>query len=366
MSTKQLNKPVGNQIFNLEILANIFSLFQCTDSNCSERAILYKHILNDGLQRFYVLKCIRCHLRIAEFPATLPIGITPKEVHNSERLLKRGQSQINTRSMVAVHFTSLSWADFRLLCSIMVPPVPAKTMPTNTLNRVAECSKRTALNSMKQAAIDVHSSEGAIESTITGVINCTVSFDSSWHRRGHYSNQGLAGVIEAYNGKVLDYVLYDRVCYQCSKWNQERKENEPDEYTSFWNTHKDFCTSNFSGSSQAMEGSAAADIWARSVQLHQLHYSTYIGDGDSSSFKNQVNSNPYKGAIEIRKEECLVHLQKRLKSRLKKKTSGSKGLFEPKADRIAHLYALVVHCLAISICTDPNFDSYFFAFICLL
>ena len=25
-----------------------------------------------------------------------------------------------------------------------------------------------------------------------------------------------------------------------------------------------------------------------------------------------------------------------------------------------------IHCLAISICTDPNFHSYFFAFICLL
>ena len=244
--------------------------------------------------------------------------------------------------MVAVHSTSLCWADFRLLCSIMDLPVPAKTMPTNTLNRVAECSKRTALNSMKQAAIDVHSSEGAIESTIPGVINCTVSFDASWHRRGHNSNQGFAGVIEADNGKVLDYVLYDRVCYQCSKWNQERKENEPDEYTSFWNTHKNFCTSNFSGSSQAMEGSAAVYIWARSVQLHQLHYSTYIGDGDSSSFKNLLNSNPYKSAIEIREEECLGHVRTTLKSRLKKKTSGSKCLSEPKAVRIAHLYALVV------------------------
>ena len=28
-----------------------------------------------------------------------------------------------------------------------------------------------------------------------------------------------------------------------------------------------------------------------------------------------------------------------------------------------HIY---IHCLAISICTDPNFHSYFFAFICLL
>ena len=210
MSTKQLNKPVGNQIFNLEILANIFSLFQCTDSNCSGRAILYKHILNDGLRRFTYSSAFDFTYALQNFQLLCQLVLLPKK-SSIQRLLKRGQSQINTRSMVAVHSTSLSWADFRLLCSIMDLPVPAKTMPTNTLNRVAECSKRTALNSMKQAAIDVRSLEGAIESTISGVINCTVYFDASWHRRGHYSNQGFAGVIEADNGKVLEYVLYDRV-----------------------------------------------------------------------------------------------------------------------------------------------------------
>ena len=44
----------------------------------------------------------------------------------------------------------------------------------------------------------------------------------------------------------------------------------------------------------------------------------------------------------MRKEECLGHVQKRVKKRLRKPTKFSKGLPETKADRIAHLYALVI------------------------
>ena len=75
-----------------------------------------------------------------------------------------------------------------------------------------------------------------------------------------------------------------------------------------------------------------------SIETHNLAYGTNIGDGDSSSFKNLLQSDPYSGVVLIRKEECIGHVQKRLKKRLMKKASGSTS----KADRIAHLYALVV------------------------
>ena len=67
-----------------------------------------------------------------------------------------------------------------------------------------------------------------------------------------------------------------------------------------------------------------------------------IGDGDSSSYNNLVESNPYTGIASVRKEECLGHVQKRLKKRLRKDSKGFMGLPESKADRIAHMYALVI------------------------
>ena len=90
-----------------------------------------------------------------------------------------------------------------------------------------------------------------------------------------------------------------------------------------------------------MESAAAVKIWKRSIEKHDFVYGTYFGDLDSSSYKNLVKSDPYHRLARVRKEECLGHVQKRLKKRLRKPTKIFKGLPEAKADRIAHLYALV-------------------------
>ena len=90
-----------------------------------------------------------------------------------------------------------------------------------------------------------------------------------------------------------------------------------------------------------MEYNAAIEVWNSSIENHNLAYGTYIGDGDSSSFKNMLQSDPYSGLVPIRKEECIRHVQKRLRKRLMK-VNGTTGLSQSKADRIAHLYALVV------------------------
>ena len=55
-----------------------------------------------------------------------------------------------------------------------------------------------------------------------------------------------------------------------------------------------------------------------------------------------MQTDPYHGKVAIRKEECIEHVQKRLKKRLMKKAAGLISLPQSKADRIAHLYALVV------------------------
>ena len=102
---------------------------------------------------------------------------------------------------------------------------------------------------------------------------------------------------------------------------------------------------NYSGTSQGMESSAALEIWARSVTKHSLTYTTYVGDGDSSSFKRLRESDPYKGLENLRKEECIRHAQGRLKKALRKKTTKtltSKPIPPSKVQRIGHLYALVI------------------------
>ena len=339
---KVLLLPHGNQIFNLDILASVFALFKCTQPQCSGRPKLYESLIKDGLQRFFILKCKMCHTAIAKFPATLPIGASPDKVVNNKSLMVRGRSEINKRSMLAVHTTSMSWSDFVLMCCLMDLPKPEKSMPKIILDDLVDASKRIVSISMQDSAEAIHRISTATVPSLPGVVKCNVSFDATWHQRGHYSNQGFAAVIDSNLSKVIDYVLYDRVCYYCIKWPKERREQEPEEYNLFWKEHEKNCTANYSGTSQSMESSAAIEIWGRSIEKNQLMYSTYIGDGDSSSFKNLLKFDPYKGECIVRKEECLGHVQKRLKNSLKVSRPWCKGLSEVKAVHIAGLYRLVV------------------------
>ena len=340
--SKNLSPATSNQIVNLAILNQVFALLSCVYKTCKGKMRLYERLLEDGLQKFLLIKCDYCHNVVAEFPASLPIGVPADKCINNKSLRLRGQSDVNLRSLLAVHTTSQSWEDFRLMCSILDLKVPASEMSKRHLNNFVDTTTRVVSKSMELSANQVHSSSRATDLLPENLRSCTVSFDASWHRRGHFSNQGFAAAIDSEHGKVLDYQLYDRVCYPCSKWPEERKENNPEDYEEYWSTHNPLCTANFSGSSQSMESAAAVEIWKRSVSRHRLVYDTYIGDGDSSSYKNLVKSDPYNGLTTVRKEECLGHVQKRIKKHLHKKSETFKGLPEAKADWIAHLYALVI------------------------
>ena len=58
-----------------------------------------------------------------------------------------------------------------------------------------------------------------------------------------------------------------------------------------------------------MESAGAVEIFARSVERNCLVYKDYIGDGDTSSFKDVVDSDPYKVyGIKPKKLECIGHV----------------------------------------------------------
>ena len=85
---QELLVPRGNQIFNLEILSNVFSLLVCPDMSCNGRPRLHQHTNLDGMQRFFLLKCYYCHQIIAEFPASLQIGASPDQCINNKHALR--------------------------------------------------------------------------------------------------------------------------------------------------------------------------------------------------------------------------------------------------------------------------------------
>ena len=195
---------------------------------------------------------------------------------------------------------------------------------------------------MSLAAANVRDSTSAVKSNIPVAFKCDGSFDATWHMRGCNSNQGFGAAIDVVTNKVLDYMFYQRISKKCLSLPEERRSTHAEEYSAFISEYKSTCPANQSGTSHAMEGSAAVEIWMRLVDKNKLVYSTYVGDNNSSSFKNLLNIDPYQGIETVRKEECLGHVQKRIKKHLKKKSNANSKLAAGKVERVGQHYTLVV------------------------
>jgi len=96
-----------------------------------------------------------------------------------------------------------------------------------------------------------------------------------------------------------------------------------------------------------MEVNAVCEMFQRSESLHNLKYTSYIGDGDFKTYTGIVNSSPYGDSI-VQKKECIDHVQKRMDTHLrnlKKKTKGlgGKGKLTGKLiDKLSIYYGLAI------------------------
>ena len=85
------------------------------------------------------------------------------------------------------------------------------------------------------------------------------------------------------------------------------------------------CPLNHEGSAQSMEVEGIQRLFERSEDKG-LCYTTYVGDGDSKSYMTIKKLQPYGPDVEIVKEECIGHIQKRMGSRLRALINKSKGI----------------------------------------
>ena len=61
-----------------------------------------------------------------------------------------------------------------------------------------------------------------------------------------------------------------------------------------------------------------------SEKNRRLHYTSYIGDGDTKSYSEVLKNNPYPETV-VQKIKCVGHIQKRVGSCLRKLKSSDKA-----------------------------------------
>ena len=137
------------------------------------------------------------------------------------------------------------------------------------------------------------------------VLDICVSFDGTWHKRGHSSHHGVGVVIEVNTGLVIDTQVMSNFCAGCR--------TAPDEKDPDYSTWKEFheCQQNHEGSANSMEVSSALVLFKRSIALHNFRYTSIVCDGDAKTVAMLNNTKVY-GDTEIKKEDCVNHVAKRM------------------------------------------------------
>ena len=192
------------------------------------------------------------------------------------------------------------------------------------------------------AALELRKKHNTADSEFLEV---TVSYNGAYQKRGGKAGGGLsryciACAISVETGKVLSYEIACNSCRLCIEKQQALKEKRIDlaEYKIWIKMHESSCQAREYGkySSVALESKLAPVVFRKSIE-QKLIYSTVIADGDDKSKNILAESNIYeKFNIQIRREECLSHVQKRT-------LPGHKYLYIPKFPLIfLRIYLLII------------------------
>ena len=165
-----------------------------------------------------------------------------------------------------------------------------------------------AADNLKDAHSIVHSQYEGMYGGTSGPCDISVSFDGTWHIKGHSSTIGECFVIEQIGGLVMDYIVLSKYCAECQLVGEKL---EGEEKALWVEAHRDVCGRNHTGSSGSMEMEGAKILWKRSVDVGGFRYTSLVGDGDASVIESVNAIDPYHW-VTVVKEECINHVTKRI------------------------------------------------------
>lgn len=313
-------------IVNYEQISKLFIKLKCPD--CNEQTLNLELGNKLGFSYNLNLICSSCSENIST-------------VQTSNERKGNSVPDINLRMTQAFSHIGKGYSSIEKFCMIMnILPFSSRTYSKCT-KLLSTAYNVASANIMK----DVHEEiRHAYNSSDSAVIDVSVSFDGSWLTRGHTSLIGIGCVIDILTGYVIDFEVMSKVCRHCSQAKREFGESSA-EYSIWYSGHESVCEINHTGSSGSMEMEAAMVLWKRSTSLG-FRYTTLLSDGDCKTFNFLSEKKVYGTDIEIKKEECINHVSKRLgtalrnvvkDSRAKKITLGGKGYGTLKESTIKRL-----------------------------
>lgn len=245
--------------------------------------------------------------------------------------------EINRRIVFAMRLLGVAREGINIFCGVMnLGSGLSKHAYERIIEHVHTSVKKLFDVTCKNAIEDEKRENEAKEKPL---LNFTVSGDGSWKKRGFSSLYGVTTLIAYYSGKVIDLVVKSSYCQACTYF-----QNNPDNPEGA--DHEESCTINHKGSAGKMEVDAILEMFGRSEEKYGVRYINYVGDGDTKTFKAILDASPYED-VEVKKSECVGHVEKRMGSRLRnlKKTAklGGKGkLTDALIKKLTKYYGLAI------------------------
>lgn len=330
----------GYRLVDLECLQDLLSKSVCCQA--CHGPITLKESTRQGLASCLVLICQSCEAEESQYMSGR---------HNRVW-------EVNRRAVFGMRWIGRGHGAMLKLGAALNIPVPMTfSAYQGHAKALHKSAKVVAQQSMIAAATQVQNEEAEVDDDADDdVTKTTVTYDGTWMRRGYASLYGVFVAMSWNTGKVLDVETLSRFCHQCAHFQHQhaKKELTDDELQHKLDNHE--CRANTKSSAPAMECEAALKIWRRSEETRQLQYTVYIGDGDTKSYKAVHDAYPYGPEVEIAKEECVGHVQKRVGHRLRKlkkdlsgkkladggKISGRGRLTDQVIDKLQAYYGMAV------------------------
>ncbi|RUS68925.1 hypothetical protein EGW08_023314 [Elysia chlorotica] len=308
----------GYLLVHFSLLDNLVAALSCP--LCSEQGLTMERDYKGGLSHKVKVWCPTCGEYIfSDFSS--PGG-------------KR--KDITKRVVLAAKESGLGYEGLCNFFSILNVPKP---LHHKTFQQISSSVHRSAVaeaeRCMKRAAEHVAATSTQENPGQLQVPATTISYDGTWHKRGHSSHFGVGVAIDIESGFVLDTQVLSNYCHGC----EVGPKPESPLYIQWRADHH--CQKNFDGSSNAMEAEAAVAIFRRSVTNRGLVYSKMLCDGDAKAHQ-KVNHNIYD--FEVLKEDCINHISKRMFNALEAAKNSNKKelnrkLTKPNIEKITNTYA---------------------------
>lgn len=251
------------------------------------------------------------------FKLVIECSYKTETVHSCP-LINNQSFDINRRIVFVMRILGIGLSGLNIFCGLMDLCNGFTTrMYCAAMDNIYTAAQAVHDLSIKNAAKEIE------ENTKAGnePLHLTVSGDGTWSKRGFSSLFGVITLIGKYTNKVLDVMIKSSFC----KARSLRNHDDPQEL--LWQEeNQENCTINYSGSAGKMEVDGIIEMFLRSKDLHGVMYKSYIGGGDSKTFKWLLNEKPYGDELLVNKKECIAHVQKRMGSRLRNAKKSHKGI----------------------------------------